>query len=137
MSKATTPARRKAAASAALARPLPCESGSPELAFSLARTGPRERIELWSTAPSRASNEMGRCRSRSTEAVDQKLVVVVSHDCEFNEGKRNKLLVARIENIPGNLTSEQQEDLRKRQSPHASDIGRTATFHECLGDRSL
>lgn len=37
------------------------------------------------------------------------LVAVVSHDCEFNEGKRNKLLVARLQNLPGNLTEERTE----------------------------
>jgi hypothetical protein len=40
-------------------------------------------------------------------------VAVLSHDCEFNEGKRNRLLLARIESIPGNLTEEQREDLRE------------------------
>lgn len=43
---------------------------------------------------------------------DSKFVVVVSHDCEFNEGKRNKLLVARVEGVPGHLTAEQRDDLR-------------------------
>jgi hypothetical protein len=37
---------------------------------------------------------------------------VISHDCEFNEGKRNKLLVARLQKMQGNLTPEQREDLR-------------------------
>jgi hypothetical protein len=32
---------------------------------------------------------------------------VVSHDCEFNEGKRNKLLVARLQRVQGNLTEEE------------------------------
>jgi hypothetical protein len=44
---------------------------------------------------------------------DRRLVVVVSHDCEFNTGKRNKLLVARTEDIPGNLTPDELEALRE------------------------
>lgn len=40
-------------------------------------------------------------------------VVVVSHDCEFNEGKRNKLLVARLQSMPGHLTSDQENALRE------------------------
>ena len=40
------------------------------------------------------------------------VVAVISHDCEFNDDKRNKLLVARLQNVPGNLDSEQREALR-------------------------
>lgn len=40
------------------------------------------------------------------------LVVIASHDCEFNEGKRNKMLVARIQAIPGNLGEAEREQLR-------------------------
>src|SRR4051794_37285448 len=40
-------------------------------------------------------------------------VTVISHDCEFNEGKRNKLLVARLQNPQGNLTAQQRQDLRE------------------------
>jgi hypothetical protein len=43
---------------------------------------------------------------------DSCFVVVVSHDCEFNEGKRNKLLVARLQSMPGHFTAEQKQDLR-------------------------
>jgi hypothetical protein len=39
--------------------------------------------------------------------------VIVSHDCEFNEGKRNKLLLARLQSVPRNLSPEQLEDLRQ------------------------
>ena len=42
-----------------------------------------------------------------------RFVVIVSHDCEFNEGKRNRLLVARIDSVPGNLTPQQINDLRE------------------------
>jgi hypothetical protein len=41
------------------------------------------------------------------------LLVIVSHDCEFNEGKRNKVLVARVQGVPGNLSGEQREHLRR------------------------
>jgi hypothetical protein len=37
------------------------------------------------------------------------LAAVVSHDCEFNESKRNKLLVARLQRVQGNLTEAQLE----------------------------
>lgn len=54
--------------------------------------------------------------SKSVESVivpgERICVAVISHDCEFNEGKRNRLLLARIENVPGNLTSDQREALR-------------------------
>jgi hypothetical protein len=43
---------------------------------------------------------------------DRRFAVVISHDCEFNEGKRNRLLVARVENVPGNLTDQQRQELR-------------------------
>ena len=50
---------------------------------------------------------------------DWRFVAVVSHDCEFNEGKRNKFLVARIERVPGNLTDEQRIDLRESNDVEA------------------
>ena len=44
----------------------------------------------------------------------QKVVVtVISHDCEFNENKRNRFLVARIQSLPGNVTEQQRADLRE------------------------
>lgn len=46
-------------------------------------------------------------------------VVVVSHDCEFNEGKRNKLLIARLQAMPGNLAGEQLEALRESNNLEA------------------
>lgn len=54
------------------------------------------------------------------------LATVVSHDCEFNEGKRNKLLVARLQRVQKNLTVEQLEDLRNSNDVQArSDAGLT------------
>jgi hypothetical protein len=52
-------------------------------------------------------------------AATDTLVVVVSHDCEFNEGKRNKLLVARLQRIPGNFTPDQRADLRASNNVEA------------------
>jgi hypothetical protein len=49
----------------------------------------------------------------------RRYVVVVSHDCEFNEDKRNRLLVARIEAVPKNLSLEQVEDLRESNDVRA------------------
>jgi len=43
---------------------------------------------------------------------ESRLAAILSHDCEFNEEKRNKLLVARIQNVPGNLSEEERERLR-------------------------
>jgi hypothetical protein len=40
------------------------------------------------------------------------LATVISHDCEFNEGKRNKLLVARLQGVQGNLNKEELQALR-------------------------
>lgn len=37
---------------------------------------------------------------------------IVSHDCEFNEGKRNKVLVARLQGVPKHLTPEEVEALK-------------------------
>lgn len=36
---------------------------------------------------------------------------IVSHDCEFNQDKRNKFLVARLQGVQGNLTAEEAEAL--------------------------
>lgn len=43
--------------------------------------------------------------------VKQAHVAVMSHDCEFNDGKRNRFLVAVLQSIPGNLTSERIDEL--------------------------
>jgi hypothetical protein len=43
---------------------------------------------------------------------ESRYAMVVSHDCEFNEGKRNRVLLARIESVQGNLSPEQREALR-------------------------
>jgi hypothetical protein len=40
------------------------------------------------------------------------VVAVISHDCEFNERKRNKLLVARLQGVQGNLSDEDRQALR-------------------------
>jgi hypothetical protein len=52
------------------------------------------------------------------------VVTVISHDCEFNEEKRNKLLVARLQGVQGNLTDEQRQALRDSNDVQArSDAG--------------
>ena len=59
---------------------------------------------------------------RPREALIQgawRFVAVVSHDCEFNEGKREKLLVARIQGLPRNLTSEERVALRESNDVEA------------------
>jgi hypothetical protein len=43
----------------------------------------------------------------------QKLyVVVISHCCDFNPGKTNRMLLARLERMPGNLAPERLDALR-------------------------
>jgi hypothetical protein len=43
---------------------------------------------------------------------EKKYAVVVSHCCEFNEGKTNRMLLARLERLPGHLSQEQLKKLR-------------------------
>lgn len=54
-----------------------------------------------------------------TMKAEKVLVTVISHDCEFNEGKRNKLLVARLQKPQGNLTEEKRQDLRDSNDVHS------------------
>jgi hypothetical protein len=44
---------------------------------------------------------------------EERFVAVVSHDCEFNEAKRNKLLVARLQAVPRNLSDEEVARVRE------------------------
>lgn len=39
-------------------------------------------------------------------------LAVVSHCCEFNDGKRNKFLLARLKGVPGNLDDQERRALR-------------------------
>ncbi|HEV7771581.1 MAG TPA: hypothetical protein VGO66_13100 [Solirubrobacterales bacterium] len=43
---------------------------------------------------------------------DYHYLTVISHCCEFNEGKRNKFLLARLKGVPGNLSDEEKRALR-------------------------
>lgn len=47
-----------------------------------------------------------------TMKTENVLVTVISHDCEFNEGKRNKLLVAKLQKPQGNLEVDERAALR-------------------------
>ena len=58
---------------------------------------------------------------------EKRYVAVVSHDCEFNEDKRNRLLVARLENVPGNLGTEQRTALRE-----SNDVEARAAAHQSV-----
>jgi hypothetical protein len=55
---------------------------------------------------------IGAAEMRLTQA-SPRYVAVISHDCEFNEGKRKHFLVARVENLRKDLTNEQLEELRR------------------------
>src|SRR5689334_7868317 len=50
---------------------------------------------------------------------DQRHAIVISHDCEFNENKRNRLLLARLEDVPGNLDDAAREALRASNNVEA------------------
>jgi hypothetical protein len=63
--------------------------------------------------------EVGEGTMTVTMPAEKMTVVVVSHDCEFNEDKRNKLLVARLQGIQKNLTEEQRADLRSSNDVQA------------------
>ncbi len=52
-----------------------------------------------------------------------RFVVVISHDCEFNEGKRSFFLVARIENIQVGLSDEQLKLLRRANDLRSMEDG--------------
>jgi hypothetical protein len=61
--------------------------------------------------------------------VKPRYVAVVSHDCEFNEGKREYILLARIQRLDPRLTPEEIEDIRL-----SNDVkGRHATKQEVDG----
>lgn len=47
------------------------------------------------------------------------VAAVVSHDCEFNERKRNKLLVARLQSVQGNLSDNERQALRESNDVQA------------------
>jgi hypothetical protein len=47
------------------------------------------------------------------------LLAVVSHCCEFNQGKRNKFLVARLQSPRGNLSAEEKGGLEKSNDVEA------------------
>jgi hypothetical protein len=63
-----------------------------------------------------------------TIPADEVHVAVISHDCEFNEDKRNKLLLARLQRVQGNLTAEEREDLRASNDVEA----RAAAGHDIV-----
>lgn len=48
-----------------------------------------------------------------------KYVAVVSHDCEFNEGKRDRLLVARMSSVDKRWDEERLESLRQSNDVEA------------------
>lgn len=50
--------------------------------------------------------------SSVTVPTQSAFVVVISHCCEFNPGKRNRVLLARLEAMPGHLTEEQLDAIR-------------------------
>jgi hypothetical protein len=69
-------------------------------------------ITILGTTPTLTSHAPEQSFAHVVVPVEKRLTAVVSHDCEFNEEKRNKLLVARIQEVPGNLTDEERERLR-------------------------
>jgi hypothetical protein len=70
------------------------------------------KFEVLAGAQSLVAPPPDQAPKRVVVETTETLVVVISHDCEFNERKRNKLLVARLQRTQGNLTPEQREALR-------------------------
>lgn len=59
------------------------------------------------------SRDMGEEQQLSvTIPAAETITVVISHDCEFNENKRNKLLIARLQSVQRNLNAEERQALR-------------------------
>jgi hypothetical protein len=56
-------------------------------------------------------------------------VAVVSHDCEFNEDKRQHFLVAKVEVLQHDLTKEQLATLRAENDIEASGAAQLDTFY--------
>jgi hypothetical protein len=69
-------------------------------------------LQVMSTTQSLVPGTAGQSIQQVFAPVELRYVAIASHDCEFNEEKRNKLLVARIQNIPGNLTDDEVVALR-------------------------
>lgn len=64
------------------------------------------RFEIISESRSLTEEVSASAKGKVIIEADYSHVAVISHDCEFNENKRNKLLVARLQRLPGNLTDE-------------------------------
>jgi len=61
--------------------------------------------------------------------------MVLSHDCEFNEGKRTHFLVARVESLSKSLTSDELEALRAGNDVEsAADQGRPVALDTFVVD---
>jgi hypothetical protein len=83
-----------------------------------------KRHEVISTLGGLA-DESGADPDRMILTAARRYVAVVSHDCEFNEGKRDRLLLARVQEIPRELTEEQQAALRESNDVEARhDVGK-------------
>lgn len=52
---------------------------------------------------------------------EPRFVAVVSHDCEFNEGKRQRVLVARLQKVQGNLSADRLDHLRRSNDIEAQE----------------
>jgi hypothetical protein len=67
---------------------------------------------MHTTVKSLASTEVPEDLGNVIVPTKLQYVVVISHCCEFNENKTNRMLLARLETIQGNLTEEQHAELR-------------------------
>lgn len=70
-------------------------------------------VQMQTTVSSFAATAAPEAGGPFVVPADRKFAVVVSHCCEFNEGKTNRMLLARLERVPGNLSSEQLVELRR------------------------
>ena len=69
------------------------------------------QFEILSTARSLTTEASAAAPGKILVDAAAVYIAVVSHDCEFNEDKRNKLLVARLQKVQGNLTDTQVQAL--------------------------
>lgn len=69
-------------------------------------------------------DEVGGTPKQMILDASHRLVAVVSHDCEFNEGKRDRILVARVKEVPRDLSDDALAAMRLSndvEARHAAD----------------
>ena len=83
---------------------------------------PRKQIQVLVPGGLTLSVPQGTQGVTSVDAPLQ-IVMVLSHDCEFNEGKRLHFTVARVEGVSGKTTKEELDSLRMGNDVQAAAAG--------------